>query len=243
MIIRKLSALTIQPTIMEAIKGGQLSDPQIEGFKQEVLEKKQSDFFISEDGVLGYKGGRICVPNDEEIKKQILYEAHNTPYAMHLGITKMYRDLKKHFWWSKMKRNVVEYVARCLTCQQVKAEHQRPGGMLQPLKIPEWKWEEVTIDFMSGLPKSSEGYNSIWVIVDRMTKSAHFLPVKTTDSVRKLAKLYLKEIVQLHGVLVSIVLNRDARITLMFWKELQAGFGIQLKFSIASHPQTDGQSE
>ena len=84
---------------MEAIKGGQLIDPQMDKFKQEVLEKKQSNFFISDDGMLGYKGERICVPNDEEIKKHILYEAHNTSYAMHPGTTKMYRDLKKHFWW------------------------------------------------------------------------------------------------------------------------------------------------
>ena len=116
--------------------------------------------------MLGYKGGRICVPNDEEIKKQILYTVHNTSYVMYPGTTKMYRDLKKHFWWPRMKRDMVEYVARCLTCQQVKVEHQRPGGMLQPLEIPEWKWEEVTMDFVSGLPKSSEDYDSIWVIVD-----------------------------------------------------------------------------
>ena len=126
----------------------------MEKFKQEVLKKKQSNFFVSEDGVLGYKGGRICVPNDEEIKKQILYETHNTPYAMHLVTTKMYRELKKLFWWPRMKRDVVEYLARCLTCQQEKAEHQRPGGMLQSLNIPKWKWEEVMMDFMSGLSKS-----------------------------------------------------------------------------------------
>ena len=176
------------------------------------------------------------MPNDEEIKKQILYEAHNTPYAMHSGTIKMYRDLKKHFWWLRMKRDVVEYVARCLTCQQVKAELQRPGGLLQPLSIPEWKWEEVTMDFMLRLPKSSKGYDSIWVIVDQMTKLAHFFPIKTTDPMKKLARLYLKEIVQLHGVPVSIVLNRDAKFTSMFWKELQVGFGTKLKFSMASHP-------
>ena len=142
-----------------------------------------------------------------------------------------------------MKRDVVEYVARCLTCQQVKAEHQRPGGMLQPLEIPKQKWEEVTMDFMSRLSRSSEGYNSIWVIMDQMTKSAYFLPIKTTSLVKKLARLYLKEIVRLHGVLVSIVSDRDARFTSMFWKELQVGFGTRLKFSRTSHPQTDGQSE
>ena len=117
-----------------------------------------------------------------------------------------------------MKWDVVEYIARCLTCQQVKAKHQIPGGMLQPLDISEWKWEEVTIDFVSGLPRSSEGYDSIWVIVDRMAKSAHFLLVKTIDPVRKLAKLYLKEIVRLHGVPVSIVSDQDVRFTSVFWK-------------------------
>ena len=98
-----------------------------------------------------------------------------------------------------MKSGVVEYVARCLTSQQVNVEHQRPGGMLQSLDILEWKWEEVTMDFVSRLPKSLEGYDSIWIIVDQMTKSTHFLPVKTTDPVRKLEKLYLKEIMRLHG--------------------------------------------
>ena len=142
-----------------------------------------------------------------------------------------------------MKRDVVEYVARWLTCQLVKAEHQRPGGMLQPLNIPVWKWEEVTMDFVSRLPKSPEGYDSIWVIVDRMTKSDHFFLLNNIDPVRKLAKLYLIKIVWLHGVPVSIVSNRDVRFTSTFWKELQAGFGTRLKFNITSHPQTDGHSE
>ena len=85
---------------------------------------------------------------------------------MHLGTTKIYRDLKKHFWWPRVKRDLVQYIARCLTCQHVKAEYQRPSGMLQPLDIPEWKWEEINMDFVSGLSRSSEGYDSIWVIVD-----------------------------------------------------------------------------
>ena len=138
---------------------------------------------------------------------------------------------------------MVDYMRRCLTCQQLKAEHQRPSGMLQPLDISEWKWEKVTIDFMSGLSKSSEGYEPIWVIVDRMTKSTHFLLVRTTDPVRKLAKLYLKEIVRLHGIPILIVSDRDVRFTSMLWKEFQEGFGTRLMFSTASHPQTDGQSE
>ena len=114
-IVRKLSSITIQPMIMEPIKGGQLVDLQMEKLKHEVLETKRLNFYISDDEVLGCKGGRICVPNDDEIKGQILYEAHNTPYTMHLG-TQMYRDLKKHFWWPGMKRDVVKYVTRSLTC-------------------------------------------------------------------------------------------------------------------------------
>ena len=102
----------------------------MEKIKLEVLETKWSNFFVSENGGLDYKDRQTCVPNDEEIKKQILYEAHNTPYMMHLSTTKMYRDLKKHFLWSGMMKDVVDYVARCLTCQQVKAEHQRLGGLL-----------------------------------------------------------------------------------------------------------------
>ena len=152
----------------------------------------------------------------------------------------MYRDLKKHFLWPDVKKDMVDYVASCLACQQMKAKHQRPGGLLQPLKIPEWKWEDIMMDFVIGLPWSSEGYDSPWVIVDQMTKSTHFLLLKTTNPVKRLAKLYLKEIVCFHGVPVSIVSDQDARFTSTFWRELQKGFGAQLKFSTASHPQTDG---
>ena len=142
-----------------------------------------------------------------------------------------------------MKREVATYVEKCLTCQQIKAEHQRPAGMLQPLDIPEWKWEQITMDFVSGLPKTVAGHDSIWVIVDRLTKSAHFLSVRTTFTLDKLAEIYIKEIVRLHGVPVSIVSDRDSRFTAKFWKSLQQGLGTKLKFSTAFHPQTDGQSE
>ena len=115
-----------------------------------------------------------------------------------------------------MKKDVVKYVAKCLTCQQVKAEHQKPGGLLQPLEIPEWKWEQIAMDFVAGLPRTVKGHDSIWVIVDRMTKSAHFLPVRTTYTVDKLAEIYIQEIVRLHGVPLSIVSDRDSRFTSTF---------------------------
>ncbi|KAL0378532.1 UNVERIFIED_CONTAM: Transposon Tf2-11 polyprotein [Sesamum radiatum] len=142
-----------------------------------------------------------------------------------------------------MKKDVAEFVAKCMTCQQVKAEHQAPAGKLRPLSIPEWKWEKITMDFVVGLPRTLRKHDAIWVIVDRLTKSAHFLPIRLGDSLDKLAELYVSEIVRLHGVPVSIVSDRDPRFTSHFWKSLQKALGTRLHFSTAFHPQTDGQSE
>jgi hypothetical protein len=118
-------------------------------------------------------------------------EAHKTHYTVHPGSTKMYQDLKRNYWWSSMKRDIAEYVAQCPECQQVKVEHQRPAGPLQPLSIPEWKWDQITMDFVVGLPRAPSGQDAIWVIVDRLTKSAHFVPFKITDSMQKMAELYI----------------------------------------------------
>jgi hypothetical protein len=112
----------------------------------------------------------------------------------------MYKDLKTCYWWYGMKRDIVEYVSLCDTYQRVKAEHQWPAGLLQPLKIPGWKWEEIGMNFIVGLPRTQARYDSIWVIVDHLTKVAHFIPVKTTYSGAKLAELYMSRIVCLHGV-------------------------------------------
>ena len=116
-----------------------------------------------------------------------------------------------------MKRDIAEFVARCLTYQQVKAEHQAPTGKLHPLAIPECKWEKITMDFVIGLPRTFWKHNAIWVIVDRLTKSAHFLPLQTSDSLDKLASLYIIEIMRLHGVPLSIMSDRDPTFTLQFW--------------------------
>src|SRR5664279_3028688 len=120
----------------------------------------------------------------------------------------MYQDLREKFWWHGMPREIGSFIARCDTCQRVKAEHQRPAGLLQPLQIPEWKWDEVGMDFITGLPRSSRGNDSIWVICDRLTKVAHFIPVKTTYHGDQLAELYMSRIVSLHGVPKSIVSDR-----------------------------------
>nr|GEW66347.1 putative reverse transcriptase domain-containing protein [Tanacetum cinerariifolium] len=133
--------------------------------------------------------------------------------------------------------------SKCLTCAKVKAEHQKPSGLLQQLEIPIWKWEIITMDFIVGLPRTPSGYESIWVIVYRLTKSAHFLPVKTMDSMEKLTQLYLKEIVCRHRVPMLIISDRDSNFTSRFWLSLQGALGTQLDMSIAYHSETDGQSE
>ena len=142
-----------------------------------------------------------------------------------------------------MKRSVAEYMAICDTCQRVKAEHQRPSCLLQPLKIPEWKWEEITVDFIVGLPRTQKGYNSIWVVVDRLTRVAHFIPVNSTYSGARLAELYISRIVCLHGVPKKIISDRGSQFTSRFWEQLHDSLDTKLRFSTAYHPQTDGQTE
>jgi len=142
-----------------------------------------------------------------------------------------------------MKTDVADYVASCLVCQKAKIEHQRPGGMLEPLDIPQWKWDSISMDFITHLPRLVRGHDSIWVIVDRLTKCDHFLPINQKMNMDRLADLYVREIVRLHGVPASIVSDRDPRFTSRFWQSLQNVLGTQLKMSSAYHPQTDGQSE
>ena len=135
-----------------------------------------------------------------------------------------------------MKRDVTEYVSKCLTCQQVKAEHQVPSSLLNPIPIPQWKWDNIDMDFVSGLPLTKRKHDYVWVIVDRLTKSAHFIPVKIDYSMDRLAELYVDEIVRLHGVPLSIMSDRDPRFTSRFWKELQLDLGTLFNFSTTFHP-------
>ncbi|GJS08830.1 reverse transcriptase domain-containing protein [Tanacetum coccineum] len=155
----------------------------------------------------------------------------------------MYKDMKQLYWWPNMKADIATYVSKGLTCLKVKAEHQKPSGLLVQLEIPQWKWDNITMDFVTKLPRTQSGNDTIWVIVDRLTKSAHFLPMRENDPMDKLARLYLKEVVTRHGIPVSIICDRDPRFTSNFWRSFQKAVGTQLDMSTAYHPQTDGQSE
>ena len=216
----QLMTITASPTLLDRIKEAQEKDEDCDIIKKNIAENGESKYHIDSGGILRFEG-RIWIPTDPDLREEILQEAHNTRYSVHPGSTKMYRDLKQHYWWPNMKREVAECVSRCLTCQRVKAEHQRPSGLLQPLEIPEWKWEHITTDFVVGLPPTQKGFDAIWVIVDRLTKSAHFLPIKIRFNLEQLSKLYIKEVVSRHGVPVSIVSDRDPRFTSTFWGSLQ----------------------
>jgi len=139
-----------------------------------------------------------------------------------------------------MKKEIARYFVVCLTCQKEKVEHQRPGGLLQQLDIPEWKWDNIAMDFVAHLPRSVRGHDAVWVIVDRLTKSAHFLLVNLMISMAKLAQLYIREILRLHGVPSSIVSDRDPKFTSWFWQSLQDSLRKRLRMSSAYHPQTNG---
>ncbi|GJR06433.1 reverse transcriptase domain-containing protein [Tanacetum coccineum] len=197
---------------------------------------------LRNDGALYYLD-RIWVPLKGDVRTLIMDEAHKSKYFVHPGADKMYYDLRDRYWWPRMKKDIAEYVSRCLTCLKVKAEHQRPSGLLQQPEIPIWKWEGIAMDFVTKLPRTSSGHDTIWVIVDRLTKSAHFLPMREDYKMERLARLYLNEIVARHGVPISIISDRDSRFTSRFWQSMQEALGTRLDMSTTYHPQTDGQSE
>ncbi|KAG8503234.1 hypothetical protein CXB51_001062 [Gossypium anomalum] len=185
-----LAELQIRPSWTEQVREKQLKDDSLALRFQQVRNGESEDFGLNTEGVLCFRG-RVCISKDSELRQSILKEAHGGLCAMHPGGNKLYRDLREVYWWPGLKREVTEFVGKCLTCQQVKAEHQLPSGLLQPVKIPLWKWERVTMDFLSGLPLTPTKKDSVWVVVDRLTKSAHFIPVRTDYSLQKLAKLYV----------------------------------------------------
>jgi len=238
----RLGMLKLTSNILEEIKNGQKEDLKLVDQVVLVNQGKGEDFKLSENGVLMFRD-RVCVPDVLELKRQILNEGHRSSLSIHPGATKMYQDLKRLFWWPGMKKEIAEFVYACLICQKLKIEHQKPSGLMQPLFVPEWKWDSISMDFVRALPKTVKGFDSIWVIVDRLTKSAHFVPIKTGMSVSRLVEIYIEQIVRLHGIPSSIVSDRDPRFTSKFWESLQAALGTKLRLSSAYHPQTDGQTE
>jgi hypothetical protein len=187
-----LSHISVEPALQDQIIMAQLRDKGVQIIKENLRQKteKYKCFRQDEKGILWFES-RLVVPKNKDLKKKILDEAHLSKFSMHPGSTKMYHDLKPLYWWTRMKREIAQYVSECDTCQRIKASHLKSAGGLQPLSIPSWKWDDISMDFIVGLPNTSQNHDSIWVIVDRLTKVAHFIPVHTTDKAQKYAELYI----------------------------------------------------
>ncbi|GJW06185.1 putative reverse transcriptase domain-containing protein [Tanacetum coccineum] len=234
--------MTLHQKLPSQILEAQTEVIKEENIKAENLRGMDKAFEVRPDGTRCIKN-QSWLPLFGNLRDLIMHESHKLKYSIHPGSNKMYQDIKKLYWWPNMKAIIVEYVGNCLTCSRVKAECQTPSSLLKQPDIPTWKWERITMDFITKLPKTSSGHDIIWVIVDRLTKSAHFIPTRATDSMETLTRLYIKEIVSRHGVLISIISDRNSHFTSRFCQSLQNALGTQLDMSTAYHPETNGQSE
>nr|GEW30393.1 putative reverse transcriptase domain-containing protein [Tanacetum cinerariifolium] len=244
--VKPLSVMSLIITIHSNLPS-QILKAQTEALKEknvqaENLQGMEKAFEIRTYGTRCIKN-RSWLPLFGKIRNLIMHESYKSKYSIHPGSDKMYQDIKKLYWWPNMKAIIAEYVGKCLTCSRVKTKCQKPSGLLIQPKIPIWKWERITMDFVTKLPKTSNGHDTIWVIVDHLTKFAHFIPTRETKSIDTLTWLHIKEIISRHGVPISIISDRDSHFTSRFWQSLQKALGSQLDMSTAYHPKTDGQSE
>ncbi|GJW47302.1 putative reverse transcriptase domain-containing protein [Tanacetum coccineum] len=207
--------MTIDLNLPSQILNAQAEEMKEENVLKENLHCINKEFETRSDGTLCIEK-QSWLPCFGGLRDLIMNESHKSKYSIYPGSDKMYHDLRKLYWWPNMKAEIATYVSKCLTCAKVKAKYQKPSGLLvQP------EMGKITMNFVTKLPKTSSGYDTIWIIVDRLTKSAHFLPMKETDSMEKLTRLYLKEVVLRHRVLVSIISDRDSIFTSHFWQSLQ----------------------
>jgi hypothetical protein len=237
-----LNQLQLESVLLQRIMDAQKDNEGMKHIREKIKARRAKCFRKDDQGIVWFNN-RIVVPKNEEIRQQILDEVHLSRYSIHPGSTKMYHDLKQHYWWTKMKIEIACYVARCDTYRRVKAIHMKTAGPLQSLPIPTWKWKDISMDFIVVLPQTAKGYDSIWVIIDWLMKIAHFLPIKTDHPVDVYAQLYIARILSLHGIPKTIVSDRGPQFVSKFWEELHKALGTKLLHSLAYHPQTSGQTE
>lgn len=205
--------------------------------------------FFLEDDILYFQPRadaprRVCVPDSQDLKDAIIYEHHNVASSGHPGCLKTLLALQDKFYWLHMKKTVKRYVTTCEMCQRIKVSQRKPADLLHPLEIPDRRWSQITIDFITGLPSSRHGlYDAVWVIVDRLTKRAHFIPTTTTCTAEEAAKIFRDQYQRLHGLPDTITSDRDSKFTYTFWSKLMKFQNTQLQLSSAFRPDTDGQTE
>jgi hypothetical protein len=231
---------TAEVTLLDELRNGIKKDNALQGILNNIATGQEQKF-MQKEGLIYYKS-IIVVPEDTQLKTKILLEFHSSPIGGHAGITRTLARVSAQFFWPNMKQDVKEFVQKCLICQQAKHDTRAPAGLLQPLPIPEQVWEDVAMDFITGLPPS-HGYTVIMVVIDRLTKYSHYSPLKVDYNSKTVAEAFMKTIVKLHGVPKSIISDRDKVFMSKFWKDLFQLQGTTLAMSSAYHPQTDGQSE
>jgi hypothetical protein len=235
-----LNQLKLESILLQKIVDAQRSDKGMKHIHEKIKANKANCFKKDDQGIVWFNN-RIVVPKNDEVRQQILDEAHLSRYSIHPRSTKMYQDLKQHYWWTKMKIEIARYVVKCDTCRRVKAIHMKTAGPLQSLPIPTWKREDISMDFIVGLPRMTKGFDSIWVIIDRLTKIVHFLPVKVKYPVITYAELYIAGILSLHEIPKTIVSDHGPQFVSKFWEELHKSLGTKLLHSSAYHPKQVNQ--
>ncbi|CAI7737857.1 unnamed protein product [Closterium sp. NIES-54] len=187
--------------------------------------------------------GKIWVPNYALLRQILLEEFHDIPYAGHFGSNKTLAGIAKYYYWPRMAADVQQFVISCDTCQRMKSNKQKKTGLLQPLPVPEQPWQVVSLDFITGLPSTSRGHDSILVVINKFSKMGHFIPTNATATAEATARLFFDCIITIHGIPATLISDRDPKFTSKFWKELMGLLGTKLAMSSAYHPQTDGQIE
>ncbi|KAJ9514280.1 hypothetical protein QJQ45_012211 [Haematococcus lacustris] len=186
---------------------------------------------------------KVVVPNDSELRNHILHEMHDAVYSGHVGISKTLERVSRVFWWNTMRADVRYYVSTCDACQRDKASTLKPGGLLNPLSIPDYRWESVSMDFITKLPSGSHGYDAICVFVDRLSKMVHFVPCREDLKARRFAQLFIDHVYKLHGMPAELISDRGSLFTSVFWREVMRRCGSKPALSSSYHPQSDGQTE
>jgi len=233
---------SVQEQLEEASKQDGLTGRILDAVRQGTSMRDITVEECSEEGGQLYYRGKRYVPEDPELQLRLIQEHHDTPLAGHPGRSKTFDLLSRQYYWKTMRRQVDQYVRNCAECQRSRRSRHASFGVLRPLPVPEKPWEDISMDFVTELPEY-EGYDAIWVVVDRLSKMRHFVPCHTTINARGLAEIFLKEVVRLHGLPKTIISDRGPQFAAVFWKRICEQLGINRRLSTAFHPQTDGQTE
>jgi hypothetical protein len=241
--VRTLQSVSaVKPSWIQEVLNSYQTDPQAQALLTELaISSPNAAGFMLDQGLITQQG-KIWIGSNSALQTKLTSAFHSSVIGGHSSIKATQTRVAQLLTWKGLKQDVEHFVHQCEICQKAKHNNQHPAGLLQPLPIPQGAWQEVTMDFVEGLP-TSEHFNAIVVVVDRLTKYAHFIPVKHPQNAQGIAELFLDNVVKLHGLPCSILTDRDPIFLSNFWKELFRLYDVKLAMTTAYHPQTDGQTE